>query len=88
MSYKRKRMREIAEKYGESIDRVKQLTDHLSETYGVGNDWGSVDCPEMDEFIKLIDVTLEEIRDYFVVTKKVAQTYFFDALRLRDRGKI
>ena len=81
-------MQEIAEKYGEVLDRVNQLTDHLSETYGVGSDWGRVDCPEIDEFTKLIDFTLEEIRDYFVVTKKASQTYFFDALRLRQRGKI
>lgn len=42
----------------------------------------------MDEFIKLIDETMEELRDYYVSSEKQAKMNFFNALRLKNRGKI
>lgn len=88
MSYKLRKMKWIAKNHGKELNRVNELFEKLIETHGSGTNWCDVDTPEMTEYMKLIDGTIEEIRDYYVCTEKLASRYFFDALRLRQRNKI
>ena len=88
MSYKRKRMNEIAEMQGETLDIINKSVDQLSENYGIGVDWSTIECPDMDVFVKNVSHMIEELRDYYVVSETQAERYLFDALRLRERGKI
>ncbi|MCW4015465.1 MAG: hypothetical protein NWF06_03765 [Candidatus Bathyarchaeota archaeon] len=88
MSYKLKRMKKIAKTYGNILDRVNELYEILIKKHGKNANWSETESPEDTEFMKLINETIENLRDDFVVSEKVAIRYFFDALRLRGRGKI
>jgi hypothetical protein len=81
-------MQKIAQKYGTQLDKVNEIYEQLIKEHGENANWQTVNTSEMDEYMKLIDETMENVRDDFVLSPKTAQRYYFDALRLRRKGKI
>lgn len=88
MSTKRKRMDEIAQKWKPNFEKIFELYDKLIEKEGVNANWETVNTPEINEYMKEVNFMIEEIRDYYVLSKDKAIRYFWDAFRLKDRGKV
>lgn len=80
----------IAKTFNEKIDHAIELSDQIKEKYDPHND-EKLELPHeplTQEYWNLIEEILNEIRDEYFCTQRIAENLWFATVRLRRREKI